>query len=51
VALGDFDPIFNNTIVTYTLEHGGNSTNIPSDKVKINDHLFMAYFIVKLKKV
>lgn len=51
VALGDFDPIFNNTIVTYTLVHGGNSTNIPSDKVKINDNLFMAYFIVKLKKV
>ena len=51
VALGDFDPVFNNTIVTYTLEHGGNSTNIPSEKVKASDNLFMAYFIVKLKKV
>lgn len=51
VSIGDIDPIFNNTKVTYTLEFAGNKKHIDGDKVKINEDLFMAYFIVKLVKI
>lgn len=50
VSIGDINPIFNNTIVTYTLKYGNEKKSFNGDKVKINDDLFMAYFIVKLVK-
>jgi len=50
VSIGDIDPIFNNTIINYTLEFNGESRAIDGEKVKINEDLFMAFFIVKLKK-
>lgn len=50
VSVGDITPIFNNTIVTYTLKFGNEEKSFSGDKVKISNDLFMAYFIVKLVK-
>ncbi|MEM6895379.1 MAG: hypothetical protein AAF554_16910 [Bacteroidota bacterium] len=51
VAMGDIDPIMNTTKVIYTLKFGGEEIVFEGDKVKINEDLFMAFFIVKLVTV
>ncbi|MEM8509331.1 MAG: hypothetical protein AAF717_15980 [Bacteroidota bacterium] len=50
VAMGDVDPIMNNTKVLYTIKFGGNEKTFEGDKVKISNDLFMAFFIIKMKR-
>ncbi len=50
VSMGDFKPIFNNTIIKYTLSFSGEQKSFIGDKVKVSNDLFMGFFIVKLVK-
>lgn len=51
VTAGNIDPIFNATQIKYTFKFGEDSKEYTCEKVKINNALFMGYFMVKLVKI
>ncbi len=50
VSDGNIKMILKNTSVTYVLKFGEETKEFTCKKVKINAHLFMAYFVIKLKE-
>ncbi len=50
VSTGNIDAIMNNTNVTYTIKSDDIPKEFNGEKIKINDNLFMVYFVIKLIK-
>ncbi len=51
ISSGNIDTIMNSTQVSYALKYRNDSKELPHEKVKINNNLFMSYKVIKLVKI